>query len=207
MGVYNHFDSKFGIVEALFIQGFERLGEAMATIAEIDDPYEALREAGRRYRGPGSGPPDGVPGDVPAGRPRVRAERPTRSRSPPGAFDSLVAAVRRAMAAGSSPTVLPRRDRPADLGRHPRLGLPRTARHRIRRGPGRWIRPRLCSRCCGASARSPGSRGSGARGYLGSGRSRFQWRATVGYHFVTSPSRRGIMPNLVMVRCPPSWSP
>ena len=31
MGVYNHFDSKYGIVEALFIQGFERLGEAMAT--------------------------------------------------------------------------------------------------------------------------------------------------------------------------------
>ena len=25
MGVYNHFESKFGIVEALFIQGFERL--------------------------------------------------------------------------------------------------------------------------------------------------------------------------------------
>ena len=30
MGVYNHFESKFGIVEALFIQGFERLGAAMA---------------------------------------------------------------------------------------------------------------------------------------------------------------------------------
>ncbi len=43
MGVYNHFESKFGIVEALFVQGFERLGEAMATIADIEDPYEALR--------------------------------------------------------------------------------------------------------------------------------------------------------------------
>ena len=50
MGVYNHFESKFGIVEALFVQGFERLGEAMATIADIEDPYEALREGGRRYR-------------------------------------------------------------------------------------------------------------------------------------------------------------
>src|SRR6202161_3568143 len=28
MGVYNHFESKFGIVEALFIQGFERLRDA-----------------------------------------------------------------------------------------------------------------------------------------------------------------------------------
>ena len=31
MGVYNHFESKFGIVEALFIQGFERLGQALAS--------------------------------------------------------------------------------------------------------------------------------------------------------------------------------
>jgi AcrR family transcriptional regulator len=50
MGVYNHFDSKFGIVEALFVQGFERLREAIATTRDIEDPYEALRESGRRYR-------------------------------------------------------------------------------------------------------------------------------------------------------------
>ncbi len=50
MGVYNHFDSKFGIIEALFIQGFERLREALTSIADIEDPYEALREGGRRYR-------------------------------------------------------------------------------------------------------------------------------------------------------------
>ena len=47
MGVYNHFPSKSGIVEALFIQGFERLRAAMVTLAEIADPLEALpREAG-----------------------------------------------------------------------------------------------------------------------------------------------------------------
>ena len=46
MGVYNHFESKYGIIEALFIQGFERLSEALASIADIPDPYEALREAG-----------------------------------------------------------------------------------------------------------------------------------------------------------------
>ena len=38
MGVYNHFESKFGIVEALFVQGFERLGAEMAAMAQIDDP-------------------------------------------------------------------------------------------------------------------------------------------------------------------------
>src|SRR6516162_8748661 len=50
MGVYNHFESKAGIVDALFVQGFERLAEALDTIAGIEDPYEALREGGRRYR-------------------------------------------------------------------------------------------------------------------------------------------------------------
>src|ERR1700684_11776 len=50
MGVYNHFESKFGIIEALFVQGFERLGEAIAATRDIEDPYEALREGGRRDR-------------------------------------------------------------------------------------------------------------------------------------------------------------
>src|ERR1700728_4675330 len=50
MGVYNHFESKSGIIEALYIQGFERLGVAMQTMAQIADPSEALREGARRYR-------------------------------------------------------------------------------------------------------------------------------------------------------------
>src|ERR1700683_5824124 len=50
MGVYNHFESKFGIVEALFIQGFERLGAEMAAMAQIEDPSEALHEGARRDR-------------------------------------------------------------------------------------------------------------------------------------------------------------
>ena len=84
MGVYNHFESKYGIVEALFIQGFERLSEAMAPIADIPDPYEALREAGRRYRALALAHPmvyqvmflRAVPGFEPSIR--------RRSRSPPG---------------------------------------------------------------------------------------------------------------------------
>ncbi len=99
MGVYNHFDSKFGIIDALFIQGFERLREALATIADIEDPYDALREGGRRYRALALAHPmvyqvmflRAVPGYVPSEHALVVAAR---------AFDSLVAAVERAMAAG-----------------------------------------------------------------------------------------------------------
>jgi AcrR family transcriptional regulator len=99
MGVYNHFDSKNGIIEALFIQGFERLREALTTIAEIQDPYEALREAGRRYRALAQAHPmvyqlmflRTLPGYEPSVAALEVAGR---------AFDSLVAAVQRAMVAG-----------------------------------------------------------------------------------------------------------
>jgi AcrR family transcriptional regulator len=107
MGVYNHFDSKFGIVEALFIDGFERLRHALAAIADNPDPYEALREGGRRYRALALAHPmvyqvmflRAVPGFEPSDHALVMAAR---------AFDSLVAAVQRAMVAGviadASPT-------------------------------------------------------------------------------------------------------
>jgi len=99
MGVYNHFDSKNGIIEALFIQGFERLREALAGIADINDPYEALREGGRRYRALALAHPmvyrlmfeRTVPGYEPSDHALEVAAR---------AFDALVAAVQRAMAAG-----------------------------------------------------------------------------------------------------------
>ena len=99
MGVYNHFDSKNGIIEALWIQGFERLRQALTTIAEIQDPYEALREAGRRYRALAKAHPmvyqlmflRTLPGYEPSLAALEVAAR---------AFDSLVAAVQRAMVAG-----------------------------------------------------------------------------------------------------------
>ena len=50
MGVYNHFESKSGIIEALYIQGFARLGAAMQAMAQIADPSEALLDGARRYR-------------------------------------------------------------------------------------------------------------------------------------------------------------
>ena len=99
MGVYNHFDSKFGIVEALFVDGFERLRTALAAIADIPDPYEALREGGRRYRALALAHPmvyqimflEAVPGFEPSDHALEIAAR---------AFDSLAAAVQRAMTAG-----------------------------------------------------------------------------------------------------------
>ena len=107
MGVYNHFDSKNGIIEALFIQGFDRLRDALAGIADIQDPYEALREGGRRYRALAVAHPmvyelmflRTIPGYEPSDHALEVAAR---------AFEALVAAVERAMAAGvlaeASPT-------------------------------------------------------------------------------------------------------
>ena len=99
MGVYNHFESKFGIVEALWVQGFERLRDAMASIGNILDPYEALRECGRRYRALALANPmvyrimflRAVPGFEP---------RPQVADVAAEAFGTLVNAVERAMAAG-----------------------------------------------------------------------------------------------------------
>jgi AcrR family transcriptional regulator len=99
MGVYNHFDSKAGIVEALFVAGFGRLGEAMVTLSEIDDPLEALFEGGRRYRALALAHPmayqvmflQAVRGFEPSDDALATAAR---------AFDGLVAAVQRAMRAG-----------------------------------------------------------------------------------------------------------
>jgi AcrR family transcriptional regulator len=99
MGVYNHFESKFGIVEALFVQGFHRLGTEMAAMAQITDPSEALLEGARRYRALALAHPmayqvmflRAVPGFEPSDHAIGECT---------GTFDSLVAAVERAIEAG-----------------------------------------------------------------------------------------------------------
>ncbi len=99
MGVYNHFESKFGIIDALFIQGFQRLGEALDESAQIHDPYDALRDCGRRYRDLALAHPmvyqimflRAVPGFEPSPRAVEVAA---------AAFSSLVSAVERGIAAG-----------------------------------------------------------------------------------------------------------
>jgi AcrR family transcriptional regulator len=99
MGVYNHFDSKSGIIEALFIQGFERLRQALAGIADVLDPYEALREGGRRYRALALAHPKVYElmfmRTLPAYEPSDLALQVAAR-----AFDALVSAVERAMSAG-----------------------------------------------------------------------------------------------------------
>ena len=99
MGVYNHFESKFGIVEALFIQGFELLGAEMQAMAQIADPFEALLEGARRYRALALAHPMAYQvmflRAVPGFQPSIGALGQCT-----GTFDSLVTAVERAMRAG-----------------------------------------------------------------------------------------------------------
>jgi len=109
MGVYNHFASKSGIIEALFVQGFERLGRAMSSLEAIEDPFGALTEGGRRYRALALAHPmayqlmflRAVPGFEPSDQALEIAAQ---------AFAGLVTAVERAIRAGviaeGSPTVM-----------------------------------------------------------------------------------------------------
>jgi AcrR family transcriptional regulator len=99
MGVYNHFESKSGIVEALYIQGFQRLADAMAAMDQIDDPAEALLEGARAYRALALAHPmayqvmflRAVPGFEPSDPALTSCTR---------GFDYLVATVQRAIRAG-----------------------------------------------------------------------------------------------------------
>jgi AcrR family transcriptional regulator len=99
MGVYNHFESKSGIIEALYIQGFERLGAAMRDMAQIADPSEALLEGARSYRALALAHPmayqvmflRAVPGFEPTDHALGECT---------GAYELLVAGVVRAMRAG-----------------------------------------------------------------------------------------------------------
>ena len=151
MGVYNHFESKFGIVEALFIQGFQRLGVEMDAMAQIEDPTEALREGARRYRALALAHPmayqvmfmRAVAGFEPSDRAVGRCTE---------TFDSLVAAVQRAMERRRHHQSAADRDGAADLGHHPRLGLARAPGPRLRRGPGRRLRVALRGVVAGSPA-------------------------------------------------------
>ena len=81
------------------MQGFERLGEAIAATRDIEDPYEALRESGRRYRALALAHPmvyrimflRSVPGFEPSDQALEVASE---------AFGVLISSVQRAIAAG-----------------------------------------------------------------------------------------------------------
>jgi AcrR family transcriptional regulator len=100
MGVYNHFAGKHGVVEALWVDGFDRLRATMESLAEIDDAGAALIEGFRRYRALALQHPmvyrlmflKAVPGFEPSAEATWTAAL---------SFEGLVTAVRRAMDAGA----------------------------------------------------------------------------------------------------------
>lgn len=49
MSVYNHFEGKQGVLDALMVRGFDGLTGAVS-VADTGDPIEDLMVAGRRYR-------------------------------------------------------------------------------------------------------------------------------------------------------------
>ncbi len=100
MGVYNHFDGKHGVIEALWVDAFDRLRVTMESLAEVDDPGDALIEGFRRYRALALEHPmayrlmflDAVPGFEPSAEAAWSAAM---------SFEALVAAARRSIEAGA----------------------------------------------------------------------------------------------------------
>ena len=96
MGVYNHFDGKNGLIDAVFELGFTTLADQMADVGAVADSLEALREGCRRYRRLALEHPRtyevmflrAVPGYEPSERAKAVATE---------SFHVLVHAVRRAM--------------------------------------------------------------------------------------------------------------
>ncbi len=50
MGVYNHFNGKSGVIDAVWRRGFAELAKRMDSVDAIEDPREALYTAGQLYR-------------------------------------------------------------------------------------------------------------------------------------------------------------
>jgi AcrR family transcriptional regulator len=104
MGVYNHFDGKNGVVDAIFRAGFTTLTEELGGLADahadaLDDPAESLRDGLRRYRTLALAHPRtyevmffcSVPGFEPSEASHIEAA---------ASFDVLVSAIERGIAAG-----------------------------------------------------------------------------------------------------------
>jgi AcrR family transcriptional regulator len=99
MSVYNRFEGKNGIVDELFIRGFDELSDGLRSVVAAD-PLDALRETARRYGEFGRRHPAtyavmferAVPGYEPSDEAIVHASQ---------CFEELATHVRRAMAAGA----------------------------------------------------------------------------------------------------------
>ena len=49
-GVYTWFGGKNGLVEAIYVEGFQRFGEALDRVSNLDDPTAIVRARAIRYR-------------------------------------------------------------------------------------------------------------------------------------------------------------
>ncbi|MEM8500245.1 MAG: TetR/AcrR family transcriptional regulator [Pseudomonadota bacterium] len=49
IGIYSHFDGKQGILDALYIEGFQAVNDAMDVLSKTSDPEEAARLAAKNY--------------------------------------------------------------------------------------------------------------------------------------------------------------
>jgi AcrR family transcriptional regulator len=50
MNVYSRFGGKDGVVDQLFVEGFQRLGEGMRSVVATDDPIADMMSCGLSYR-------------------------------------------------------------------------------------------------------------------------------------------------------------
>ena len=100
MGLYSRFGGKEGVVDELYVEGFQHLCDGMSAMPKTDDPVADLRACARAYRRTALANAThymvmfggAVPGFVPTKASRAVAH---------GAFEWLVASVQRCIDAGA----------------------------------------------------------------------------------------------------------
>jgi AcrR family transcriptional regulator len=100
MGIYSRFGGKEGVLDALYVEGFEVLCGGLSSLAESDDPVADLRACELEYRELALGHAThymvmfggAVPGFTPSAASKARAHE---------AFDRLVASLQRCIDAGA----------------------------------------------------------------------------------------------------------
>jgi AcrR family transcriptional regulator len=100
MGIYSHFGGKDGVIDALYVEGFERLCADMSELAATDDPVGDLRRCALGYREHALAHATHYMvmfgGAVPDFEPRPESKALARE-----AFERLVARVQRTVDAGA----------------------------------------------------------------------------------------------------------
>jgi AcrR family transcriptional regulator len=99
MGVYSRFGGKQGLVETLFVEGFQRLEDVLTAVPVTDDPIGDLQEGCRRYRDFALASPAAYAVMFSRAIPEFIPSEPCKLDAA-GAFGVLVEAVRRGIEAG-----------------------------------------------------------------------------------------------------------